>query len=496
MGMADNKINLEFLKGFNNKLCNYFLSIKSDSSEDFISDSVKVITGYTPEEIKELPESYHSLICEEDSSSVKKSLAEAESDKNKNTIELIYRINTKSGKLTWVKEFLCIERSQNDSFVSTHKSLVLNINDIKQNEIGLQQSRDFLKDLNSQKDKFISIISHDLRSPFTTLLGFSEILLNEPDISPEEKNEYLQYIYDASRTQLQMINTLLEWSRLQTGRVKVEPARLNVKTVVSNAIAPLTGDAVRKNIDVRIDIATDLYMNADERYISQAIVNLTSNAIKFTSEGKEVHISSSRFKEGMIEIVVKDEGVGIAEEHHGKLFKIDQKFVLVGTAGEKGSGLGLTLVKEIIDKHGGQIWFYSQVNEGSEFHLTLPEAKNLVLVVEDDLGIKTLYKKIIEGALPNFEVKFSDNGYEAIGHYKELLPTIIITDHDMPLMNGIQLVEAIQKKESNKTIPIIVISAKLSEEITRKYLRLGVDKVIAKPVDHEQLVQMIRECLY
>lgn len=163
---------------------------------------------------------------------------------------------------------------------------------------------------------------------------------------------------------------------------------------------------------------------------------------------------------------------------------------------KKGSGLGLTLVKEIVDKHKGQVWFYSQIGEGSEFHFTVPEAKNLVLLVEDDQGVRAWYKKIIEVALPNFEAKFADNGYQAINLYKDLLPTIIITDHDMPLMNGIQLVEAIQKKEMNKTIPIIVISAKLNEEITRKYMKLGIDKIVIKPVDQQQLVQMIRECLY
>jgi CheY-like chemotaxis protein len=198
----------------------------------------------------------------------------------------------------------------------------------------------------------------------------------------------------------------------------------------------------------------------------------------------------------MIEIIVRDEGVGISEENQPKLFKIDQKFSLPGTNGERGSGLGLTLVKEIIDKHGGQVWFYSRIGEGSEFHITVPEARNLILLVEDDQGTRALYKKIIETALPNFEVKFADNGYEAIGLYRSLLPTLIITDHDMPLMNGIQLVEAIQKKESNKSIPIIVISGKLDEEITRKYLKLGIDKVVSKPVDNELLVQLIRDTLY
>lgn len=496
--MAKNKINFEVLKEFNSGFNNIFFSIthSNGSREDFISDSVEQITGYTPSEIISFPEKHYSLICEEDLGLVKKNLTEFENDLSKDSFELTYRVNSKSGEQIWVKEFLRLEREEKDTSITVRKSFVLSIDDIKQDEAQLQKSSDLLKDLNVSKDKFISIVSHDLRAPFTTLLGFSEILLNERDISEDERNEYIRYIYDASKSQLNLINCLLDWSRLQTGRIKVEPVRLNVKSVVSTAVTPLTGDAVRKNIDVKIDIPVDLYINADERLISQAVVNLATNAIKFTPEGKEIHLSSSRFKEGMIEIVVKDEGLGISEENQTKLFKIDQKFSLVGTNGEKGSGLGLTLVKEIIEKHGGQVWFYSQVGEGSEFHFTVPEANNLVLLVEDDQGIRALYKRIIEQALPNFEVKFADNGYEAIGMYRNLLPTIVITDHDMPLMNGIQLVEAIQKKESNRTVPIIVISSKLTEEITKKYLRLGVDKIISKPVEHNLLVQQIRECLY
>ncbi len=496
--MEKNKINFEVLKEFNSGFNNIFFSIthSNGSREDFISDSVEQITGYTPSEIISFPEKHYSLICEEDLGLVKKNLTEFENDLSKDSFELTYRVNSKSGEQIWVKEFLRLEREEKDTSITVRKSFVLSIDDIKQDEAQLQKSSDLLKDLNVSKDKFISIVSHDLRAPFTTLLGFSEILLNERDISEDERNEYIRYIYDASKSQLNLINCLLDWSRLQTGRIKVEPVRLNVKSVVSTAVTPLTGDAVRKNIDVKIDIPVDLYINADERLISQAVVNLATNAIKFTPEGKEIHLSSSRFKEGMIEIVVKDEGLGISEENQTKLFKIDQKFSLVGTNGEKGSGLGLTLVKEIIEKHGGQVWFYSQVGEGSEFHFTVPEANNLVLLVEDDQGIRALYKRIIEQALPNFEVKFADNGYEAIGMYRNLLPTIVITDHDMPLMNGIQLVEAIQKKESNRTVPIIVVSSKLTEEITKKYLRLGVDRIISKPVEHDLLVQQIRECLY
>lgn len=475
----------------------FFIAENFDGQNNFfISDSIEKITGYSPSEIDALPEHLYSLAFDDDLPIIKKALMELKNNSTRNESEIAYRIIAKDGKIIWLSESILVKRELGSGKIIEQKSTVLDITGLKNKEAELQKSLEVLKEQNVSKDKFISIISHDLRAPFTTLLGFSEILLNEAEVSEEEKNEYLHYIYDASKSQLNLINCLLDWSRLQTGRIKVEPVRLNVKQAISNAITPLTGDAMRKNIDIKLDIPSDLHINADERLFGQAIINFTTNAIKFTPEGKDVHISSSRFKEGMIEVVVRDEGLGISEENQSKLFRIDQKFSLVGTSGEKGSGLGLTLVKEIVDKHGGQVWFYSQIGEGSEFHFTIPEAKNLILLVEDDEDIRNSYKKIFETALPNFDLKFAANGYEAINMYRDLLPTIIITDHDMPLMNGIQLVEAIHKKESNRSIPIVVISAKLSEEITRKYLKLGIDKIVLKPVNQEQLARVVRECLY
>lgn len=494
--MSDFKFDYSVLSKFciGSKTLAFVVKRPKDTIDTYVTKSILDITGYTSEEISQLPENHYSLIYDEDSSEVKRSLIEFESNPNKTSLELIYRIVSKSGELIWIKDQIYVEREGEE--IIERKSSLLNITDVKKRETSLEGQNEALRELNSQKDKFISIISHDLRSPFTTLLGFSEILLNEEDLSKEERDEYLQYIYDASKNQLNMINCLLDWSRLQTGRIKVEPVRLNVKQVITTVIAPLTGDAVRKNIDVKVDIASDLSINADERLIGQAFLHLVSNAIKYTPEGKDVHISASRFKEGFVEIVVRDEGLGISEENQSKLFRIDQKFSLQGTSGEKGSGLGLTLVKEIIDKHNGQVWFYSMVGQGSEFHLTIPEAKNVILLVEDDKSTREYYKLLIEKALNNFEVSFASNGYEALNVYRDILPSIVITDHDMPLMNGIQLVEAIQKKEANKSFPIIVISAKLSDEIAKKYIKLGVDKLLSKPVDQSLLIESIKECLY
>jgi len=214
-----------------------------------------------------------------------------------------------------------------------------------------------------------------LRAPFTSIIGFSEILLNEKDLPELERQEYLSYIRDAAETQLELVNHLLDWSRLQSGRITLDLKRLNLKIIVSNAISQLTGIAIRKGITVNNLVPDNFSINADEKLILQVLTNLIGNSIKFTPTGKQIYVSADNYKTGFIEIIVKDEGTGIAEKDINKVFKIGEKFTINGTNGEKGSGLGLILVKEIIEKHGGNIWFYSKEGEGTDFHFTIPEAK-------------------------------------------------------------------------------------------------------------------------
>lgn len=486
----------ETLSYFANGFKDIFFAIlyKDNSKDNYFTESIINITGYSIEEVNALPENFHSLVCDEDSNRLKKELLEFESNSSKNSSEFVYRITSKDNNIIWFKEILNTMRDSEGEIYERHCT-VFNITSNKEQEIELNKTCQKLKELNASKDKFISIVSHDLRAPFTTLLGFSEIILNEKDLPEEEKEEYLQYIFESSKTQLNLINCLLDWSRLQTGRVKVEPMRLNVRQTVANAILPLTGDSVRKSIDIRIDIPSDLFMNADERLISQAVVSLVNNAIKFSNPRKQVHVTAQKFKLGMIEVIVKDEGIGISEENQNKLFKIDQKFVLAGTDGEKGSGLGLTLMKEIVDKHNGQVWFYSKVDEGSEFHFTVPEAKNTILIIEDDNSICAYYKKIIEKEFSNFDIRIVANGYEAISILKDIIPIIIITDHDMPLMNGIQFIEALYKKEVSRSIPVIVISGKFDDDIKNAYTHLGIDNLIPKPINAEHLTEVVRKVL-
>jgi signal transduction histidine kinase len=236
--------------------------------------------------------------------------------------------STKHGRSIWFREFVSVVQN-GDSF--SFESLLFNISDFKEREIELNQIISEKTELNSSKDKLISIVSHDLRAPFSSLLGFSEILINENNLSEDERNEYLQYIYDASKTQLEMVNNLLDWTRLQMGNIKFNPERLDIRGVVDNSVSVLTGSTIRKDISIKVNGDYGLYVKADEKLVTQVVTNLLSNAVKFTPPGKNIEVNIGLYQDNMVELVVSDEGIGIDEENQVKIFKIDAKFSKIGT---------------------------------------------------------------------------------------------------------------------------------------------------------------------
>ncbi len=465
-----------------------------DLSKISYSESVKHITGYTNEELQAMPGKLLSLIHPDDFDNVKRKYADILTGSQKTSFHMKYRILSKKKELIWVNETLYIELDEKKEIVRC-ESIACDISEFMSNQAEIERKYNTLKTLLDERDMFINIISHDLRSPFTSLLGFSEILINEPNLPITERTEYLDYIHDASKTQLQFINHLLDWSRLKTGKIKIEPKRLNLRDIVSNRVSLVTRSAVSKDLDIEMDVSEDIFVSVDERLIGDAIGSLLNNAIKFSKKHKSILVSASKFKAGMIELYVKDEGVGISENNQTKLFRIDKKYMTPGTDGEKGSGMGLNLVKEIVDKHGGEVWFYSVPGEGSEFHITIPEAQNIILIVEDDPEVRQLYKKLIENIHINYKVVEAANGYEAMSNVFSEMPSLVITDHDMPLMNGIQLIEAIRKRDRRNKIPVIVISAKFDDDVQKGYKKFGVKSLIPKPFDTIELSEVIKNAL-
>jgi len=229
-----------------------------------------------------------------------------------------------------------------------------------------------LKNLNITKDKLFSIIAHDLRSPFNHILSFSELLLDEADnIETEQLEHYSKIINRSAKNTLVLLDNLLNWAKSQTGQLRFEPENHYFKYIIKEIIELSSNSAINKNISLNFFNEEDIVVFADSQMLKTILRNLISNAIKFTNLNGEVSINALK-KNNYVEIAISDNGTGMNEETQNKLFNLDTNETTQGTAEEKGSGLGLILCKEFVEKHAGKIWVESELGKGSVFKFTLP----------------------------------------------------------------------------------------------------------------------------
>lgn len=279
----------------------------------------------------------------------------------------------KNGEHYW--ESLVISPILNENNDITHFVAIMeDISKRKSIEEALMQREEALRHANVTKDKFFSIIAHDLKNPFNAIIGFTSLLMAEYDnIEDDERRSYIENISLASNTTYRLLENLLEWSRTQTGKIKFNPASFDLNSVVNEVINLQLTQASKKGLRIISEIPFNTPVFADKNMIRTVLRNLISNAIKFTSSG-EIRISSKKKKES-IEICVSDTGIGIPESGINKLFRLDEQYLAEGTEFEKGTGIGLILSKEFISKHGGIIWVKSKKNMGAKFYFTLPTHK-------------------------------------------------------------------------------------------------------------------------
>ncbi|MBC8005087.1 MAG: PAS domain-containing sensor histidine kinase [Verrucomicrobia bacterium] len=279
-------------------------------------------------------------------------------------------LETKKGKSISV-EFV------SNVYVANHvKVIQCHIRDIterKRVEKALRDSETRLIELNSTKDKFFSIIAHDLKGPFNSILGFSELLTDRiKDNDYEEIEKYAMIIHNSARRAMDLIMNLLEWSRSQTGRMEFNPENMDLVSLIRTISQLLNDIALQKLITLYTETPEHVMVFADKAMMGTVMRNLISNAIKFTNPEGEIVISIDHKMNKLI-VTVADNGVGIKPEGIEKLFVIEKSYSTVGTQGEKGTGLGLILCKEFIERHGGEIWVESEFGKGSKFHFTIPE---------------------------------------------------------------------------------------------------------------------------
>jgi signal transduction histidine kinase/ligand-binding sensor domain-containing protein len=245
---------------------------------------------------------------------------------------------------------------------------------ISQANEALRKSEKNLMELNATKDKFFSIISHDLKNPFSSLLSISELMVESFDHTDREDHKAgFKKINQSVKHLLDLLENLLTWSRSQRGKIKYEPVRFNLSTLVQENINLHRLLAERKGIMLLSSDQGEVYAYGDRDMINSVIRNLVTNAVKFTERDKKVEIQLNP-KDTEVEVSIMDEGIGISSEQLEKLFRIDEKFKSTGTAGEKGTGLGLIICREFVEKNGGEIHVRSSPGKGSVFSFTIPMA--------------------------------------------------------------------------------------------------------------------------
>lgn len=289
--------------------------------------------------------------------------------------EIEYRLKSKNGEYRWLVN-KGVPRFQSDGRFAGYIGSCTDINDQKIIEETVKKFNEELKSLNASKDKFFSIIAHDLKSPLSGLLGFTELLVDEfDDLQTEEVKEFIGHSHQAAINLNALLENLLEWSRIQTGNFALEPSKVNVESVFDDMISLFNQYARNKKIRLEKKVDAALYVIADQNMFKTILRNLVSNGIKFTKENGSVHLTAIA-NEKFVNITVQDTGIGLSQENINKLFRIDINYTTLGTNKERGTGLGLVLCKELVEKNGGKIWVESEIGKGAKFIFSLPKKES------------------------------------------------------------------------------------------------------------------------
>jgi signal transduction histidine kinase/CheY-like chemotaxis protein/uncharacterized protein YigA (DUF484 family) len=369
-----------------------------------------------------------------------------------------------------------------------------------------QQAVEEMRELDRVKSQFLANMSHELRTPLNSVIGFSRVILKGIDgpINDVQQQD-ITAIYNSGMHLLNMINEILDLSKIDAGKMELQIEEVNLADVINSAITNTSGLVKDKPIELIQKIPANLpTVKADEIRINQVLINLISNAVKFTEKGSitiEASVSKSPEKEAEIMITVADTGIGIAPEDQTKLF---QRFSQVDDSPTRktgGTGLGLSICRSLVELHGGRIGLLSsQVGKGSVFYFTLPlpdfipaydlskpaEDTNVILSIDDDAQVIALYDRFLK--TQGFEVIPLTDPLNAVQKARELKPFAITLDVMMPQKDGWQVLKELKQDPETRDIPILICSILQEEE---KGYNLGASEYLVKPFLQDDLINAI-----
>jgi CheY-like chemotaxis protein/nitrogen-specific signal transduction histidine kinase len=350
------------------------------------------------------------------------------------------------------------------------------------------------------KSEFLASMSHELRTPLNAVIGFSEVLLERMfgDLN-ERQEEYLHDILDSGRHLLELLNDILDLSKVEAGRMQLERSRFTVPDVLDACLAQVSPRAAQQGVELRREVAPDVgLVDADELRFKQVLLNLLSNAVKFTRTGGTVDLRVTTDGSALT-VTVSDTGIGIASEDRERIFESFQQGGRA-TAQQEGTGLGLTLSKRIVELFGGRMWVDSEVGVGSTFGFTMPigvpagagtasvpdDGRELVVVVEDDrrsLELLTLY---LESA--GLRVLGVGDGLAGMDAVRRQRPAAVVLDIHLPDLDGWDVLAALKADPSTVAVPVVIVS--IVDERGRGFA-LGADEYLVKPVSRDDVLSAL-----
>ncbi|MCP4131184.1 MAG: PAS domain S-box protein [bacterium] len=370
---------------------------------------------------------------------------------------------------------------------------------------------------NRAKSKFLANMSHELRTPLNGIIGFCQIL-EKPRTGPlnEKQKEFLNYVKESGNHLLEMVNDILDLSKIEAGRVEIEKRSFDFGKMLKRSPSTVKSIAHKKGIDMDIAIDPDIgWLVGDEVRIKQVIYNLLSNAIKFSIPGKQIGIEAKGV-DSVIEVTIWDEGTGIPENYLNRIFDPFEQVKNEGTANTEGTGLGLSISKRLIELHNGAIYVTSKLGEGSAFTISLPgriRVEKDYPEKEDNQGVDTcteaMYNKtilvvedneanikLIQAALEPlcFRLDYALSGEEAVELALERQYDIVLLDIQLPGIDGIEVMRRIRTLNRGK-LPIVAMTSFAMKGDKEKFLYQGFDDYISNPVDLDLLNNVIRKYL-
>lgn len=402
-------------------------------------------------------------------------------------------------------------------------TIVQDISQQKEQQRALKAAKEQAEIANNAKSEFLANMSHEMRTPLNAIIGFTDLLLKSP--LSEAQKEYMRAVFQSGQSLLDLINDLLDLSKIESGKLELVPEPVDLNKLARQVVEILKYQANKKGLDFHLLLSSELpeLVLSDGQRLRQVLFNLLSNALKFTEKGcVELDIRIERRlseKEVIIRFAVTDTGIGIAEEHHQKIFEafVQENSSIIKRFG--GTGLGLTISNRLLSLMGSQLKLKSETGAGSTFYFDLslttiavdesleekqaslvePGSRLLcevsILLAEDNPTNMLLLKSYFNNIIPNAKLIEAGDGQVALDLFRKFKPDLIITDLQMPKMNGFDLTSRIRSLNEGKEVPIVALTAGILNGEKERCFAVGMNDYLSKPVLQDTLRNVVEKWL-